>query len=101
MTIKELIDSLSGMAQAMPVLLASDAEGNEIRPLDAPSGQRWDGEDIGDEEDMPDGQAVVVLWPKHRGGGALMPNLESTQSAFVWFACVLLAAMTVAVEVLM
>lgn len=54
MTAKELVAELKKLPGETRVLLASDAEGNDIRPL----------HEAGAYEDTPGGTPQVVLWPQ-------------------------------------
>lgn len=73
MTVAQLRETLAGLPDDMPVVMAKDEEGNGYSPLDEVDPHRhyyaestWSGEirhpDDIEDDDQPD-HIVVVLWP--------------------------------------
>jgi len=65
MTVAKLIKLLSYQNPKSLVVLFSDAEGNSYSPLAALSPLYYDADDnaVGEEDEVTNGKACVVLWP--------------------------------------
>lgn len=65
MTVAKLIKLLSKQDPKSLVVLSSDAEGNSFSPLAVATPLYYDADDnaVGEEDEVTNGKACVVLWP--------------------------------------